>query len=97
MGRQDSAVWRGVLAVSHLGRKPSGGAVADSAPQPLGLQGPSLHSRNAALCAYAVPITRIHKALSLLCPICGGKMGIIALVIYIADIWHILEHVGEKR
>jgi len=38
-------------------------------------------------------MARIYEVFSLLCPICGGQMRIIAFITHSADIRHILEHI----
>jgi hypothetical protein len=43
---------------------------------------------------WTVLIARISVAFPLLCPICGGQMGIIAFITHNADIRQILEHIG---
>lgn len=45
---------------------------------------------------WAVLIARICEVFPLQCPICGGQMRIIAFITHIADIRHILEHIGAE-
>ena len=41
-------------------------------------------------------IARIYEVFTLLCPICGGQMRIIAFITHGADIRQILDHIGAK-
>ncbi len=44
---------------------------------------------------WAVLIARIYEVFPLLCPICGGQMGLIALITEGIEIRKILDHIGE--
>jgi hypothetical protein len=41
-------------------------------------------------------IARIYEVFPLICPICGGQMGIIAFITFSADIQKILDHIGVE-
>jgi hypothetical protein len=45
---------------------------------------------------WAVLIARIYEVFSLLCPICGGHMRIIAFITHSADSRRILDHIGVE-
>jgi len=47
-----------------------------------------------AHCLWAVLIARVYEVFPLVCPICGGRMCIIAFITYSADIRQILDHIG---
>jgi hypothetical protein len=51
-------------------------------------------SKRAAHYLWAVLMGRIYEVLTLLCPICGGQMRIIAFITHSADIQQILDHIG---
>lgn len=41
-------------------------------------------------------IARIYEVFALLCPMCGGQMGLIAFITHSAEIRHILKHIGVE-
>ena len=41
-------------------------------------------------------IARIYEVFPLLCPMCGGQMGIIAFITHSPDIRQVLEHIGVE-
>ena len=45
---------------------------------------------------WAALIARIYEVFGLICPMCGGKMRIIAFITFSADIRKILQHIGVE-
>ena len=43
---------------------------------------------------WAMLVARIYEVFSLVCPLCGGPMRIIAFITHSAEIRQILEHIG---
>lgn len=52
--------------------------------------------RRAAHYLWAALIARICEVFTLLCPVCGGQMRIIAFITHSADICQILDHIGVE-
>jgi hypothetical protein len=55
---------------------------------------PAPPKSSAAHYLWEVLIARIYEVFSLLRPLCGGQMRIIAFITHSADIRHMLNHIG---
>ena len=70
-------------------------AVPGNATTPTPLQ-PAAPTKRPAHYLWAVLIARIYEAFTLLCPMCGGQMRIIAFITHSAELRHILNHIGVE-
>ena len=69
---------------------------AGKAPPTQAVHAQPVQPKRPAHYLWAVLIARIYEVFSLLCPLCGGQMRIIAFITHSADIRHILEHIGAQ-
>ncbi len=69
-----------------------GGSVGAVPPEPQAKPKPRPPSHY----LWAALVARIYEVFPLICPMCGGKMRIIAFITFTADIQKILEHIGVE-